>query len=724
MRKPWFVRRLSSGLCLVDCRRLEVSVVGTEGGHCRMQGESARDSAPLIQLSGVTRVYPSQGQTEVQGPTALTAASLRINAGEFVCVTGPSGSGKTTLMNIIGGLDRPTAGKYCIAGQDSTTFAVDELAQLRRETFGLVFQQYNLIESMTVQENVELPAIYAGLPRRLRNLRVREALSFVGLGDRHGHRPGQLSGGEQQRVAIARALINGARVILADEPTGALDTDQGEDVLRLLEQLSVRGRTVIVISHDPAVARRAQRRVELRDGRVVEDSGTSPMLSRAFEKPEASPVRLSRLASWLVALRIGVASLRGGHFAAILTICSISLGIWSVVALLGLLEGARRDAVATLERMGANRLSVAFRKGVPRLIHGFDGPVFEMRRLTLKLDDARAIEEQVGNVQAVVPSRREYLLAHVGERIAQVLVSATDDTEPRSSYQNLIWPIALGEYIAQYDSDSAAMVAVIGPRTRDSLFDPNVNPLGQHIEIKGLKFVVKGVLAAPPDLIRYERKVPKVVGGAPIGPPQGDQSLPLQVHIPFTTGIELLFQTNELTDLDVLAEDVSRIDETAAEIADTLARRHGPGRYDVYNEAQIVLAHKKLSGMYTAILATLGGISLWVGGIGVMSAALASVSQRRREIGIRMALGARRTDISKQFLVEAAVLTTVGGVCGTTLAIAGNPILSNLTSMPMGFSPWFVPLALGFAVAIGLIFGIAPAQRASRLDPVIALASV
>ena len=688
------------------------------------QSEGARNSAPLIELSGVTRVYPSQSETEAQGPIALSAASLRIDVGEFVCVTGPSGSGKTTLLNILGCLDQPTAGKYCIAGQDSTTFGVDELAQLRRETFGFVFQQYNLIDSMTVRENAELPAVYAGLPRRLRYSRVRDALSFVGLGDRHEHRPAQLSGGEQQRVAIARALINGARVILADEPTGSLDTEQGEDVLRLLEQLSIRGRTVIVISHDPAVARRTHRRVKLRDGRVVDDSGRSPVPTREFEIPEGSVARITWLVSWVAALRVGVASLRGRHFGAVLTVCSIALGIWSAVTLLALLEGARQDAVTTLERMGANRLSVAFKKGVPRLIRGFDGPVFEMRRLTLKLDDARAIAEQVANVGSVVPSRREYLPARVGERIAQVLVSARDDTEPRSSYQNLLWPIALGEYITQHDSDTAALVAVIGPRTRDSLFDPTVDPLGQYIEVNGLQFVVKGVLTAPPDHIRYERNMPKVRGGALIGPPQGDQSLPLQVHIPFSTGMELLFQTDELTELDVLVEDVSRIDETAGDIGDTMVRRHGLGRYEVYNEAQILLAHKKLSGIYATILGTLGGIALFVGGAGIMSAELASVNQRRREIGIRMAVGARRTDISKQFLVETAVLTTVGGTCGTILAIAGNPILSHLTSMPVGFSPWFVPLALGFSVVIGLIFGIAPAQRASRLDPVVTLASV
>ena len=667
--------------------------------------EAAAETAPLIELRGVERVHPAPAGGEAAA--ALAGVSLRIEAGEFVCVTGPSGSGKTTLLNVLGCLDRPTAGACRIAGRDAAALSADERARLRRETFGFVFQQYSLIESATARENVELPAAYAGLPRGERRRRARDLLGFVGLGGRLESRPAELSGGERQRVAVARALVNGARAILADEPTGALDAEQGGEVLDLLERLAAAGRAVVVVSHDAGVAARAGRRVALRDGRVVEDSG--PAAGGAFEPGERRRPAGAGMA-WLTALRGGLSALRGGRLRAALTVCSVALGIWSAAALLGLAEGARRDAVATLERMGANRL----------VLQPFYVVDLEVRRLTMTLADARAVAEQVGNVRSVVPLGADILPVRAGERAAEISVSARDDTEPRTTKQNLPWPVERGAYITQRDSDEAALVAVIGPRARNLLFDPVVDPVGESVEIKGLRFVVKGVLADRPPIAGEGESFSSDEALAE------QRGIPYQlpaIHVPFRTGFELLFGTDGINRLDVYVEDVSRIDETMGDIQDLMVRRHGPGRYVVVSEGRIVSARKELSGTYMAILGAVGGVALLAGGFGVLSAALASVAQRRREIGIRMAVGARPGDVSRQFLVETAVLATVGGALGVLLAVLGSPLLSRLASAPVAFAPWFVPAALGCAVAVGLAFGIVPARRAARLDPATALAS-
>ena len=659
----------------------------------------------LLELEGVSRTFVGEGvETE-----ALVDIDLAIGAGEFVCVTGASGSGKTTLMNIIGCLDRPSDGEYRLAGTEVARLDDDGLADLRRETFGFVFQNYNLLETLTARGNVELPGTYTASSSARRCERAEGLLHAFGMRERSDHMPGELSGGEQQRVAIARALMNGARVILADEPTGALDAEQGDQVLTLLDQLAGSGHTVIAISHDRRVAARAHRRVVLRDGLVVEDTGPRSATDVALE-PQAT--RRGGM-PWLTAVRGGLIAMRSGRLRATLTVFSVALGIWSVVALLGLVEGAHRDTLAAIERMGANRLSV----------WGREGTGTAMRGLPKTLEDSRAIAEQVANVRTVVPSMWRQLPVRAGsERLTHVLVRASGDTEPRTFVQNLVWPIEQGTFLNPRDNEGAAMVAVIGPAVRDQLF-ADVDPVGEHIEINGLNFVVKGVLSGRPRYVGEGVRFTTDPANSPPGLAYIIGTTDPNVLIPFTTGADVLFGTDELDRLDVIVEDVSRIEETASDIQDFMFRRHGRGGYFVENEAQRWVVHKKLKGMYAAIFATVAGVAFLVGGLGIVSVTLAAISQRRREIGIRMAVGARRRDISAQFLVETTVLTTIGGVCGVVLALVGTPLLSDLTASPVAFAPWFVPVALVCALAAGWVFGIIPARRAARLDPVVALAS-
>ncbi len=662
------------------------------------QNQQQAQAAPLIELAGVSRVFEHEGGERVR---ALDDVTLRIDAGEFVCVTGPSGSGKTTMMHIIGGLDRATSGECRLRGTDIAGLDDDGLAALRRESVGFVFQSYNLLEALTALDNVELPATYvAGASNRRK--RAGQLLRSFGLEERSAYRPAELSGGEQQRVAIARALMNGAEVILADEPTGALDTEQGGEVLALLEQLAEQGRTVIIVSHDRAVANRARRQIELRDGRVVEDSGTGP--ATGATRPSKPPARAGM--PWLSAVRGGLASLRGGRLRSALTIVSIALGIWLAGAVLSLVEGGRRDVMEAVERLGANRLSIG----------GYEIVGNNLRFLPKTPADARAIVEQIPNVDKVVVEMRQSLaLQFEGEHMEQVDVVATVLTEPRTSFDRMFWPLASGTYLDQRDQDSGVQVAVIGPTVREVLFADGVDPVGQHLHIGGVLFEVKGVFGPYP---RGDGEI-RFVSVTD----EGLKYFGTVVHVPFAAGRDVLFGTDELNTLDVLVRDVSRIDETAARVKDLMFRRHGVEGYSVESHALELEAYSKLSATQATIVGALSVVALLVGGLGVMSVTLTSVSQRRREIGIRRAMGARRRDILWQFLIENSVLTALGGACGVLLVFAGGPLLSDLASASVAYAAWFVPAGLACAIATGMVFALVPAQRGARLDPVVALSA-
>ncbi len=223
---------------------------------------------PLIVLRDIHKIYDT-GAIEVR---ALEAVSLEVAAGEYVAIMGPSGSGKSTLMNLIGCLDTPTSGSYRLKGREVATLGDDELARIRNREIGFIFQTFNLLPRLDGLGNVELPLVYSGLARRERHERARRALAAVGLAERAHHRPNEMSGGERQRVAIARALVNQPSILLADEPTGNLDSKTGAEIMALLERLHAEGHTVLLVTHDESLARRAQRILRLRDGRIVSDT--------------------------------------------------------------------------------------------------------------------------------------------------------------------------------------------------------------------------------------------------------------------------------------------------------------------------------------------------------------------------------------------------------------------------------------------------------------------
>jgi macrolide transport system ATP-binding/permease protein len=609
---------------------------------------------------------------------------------------GASGSGKSTLMNILGCLDRPTDGAYLFAGRDVSSFDADSLAWLRREAFGFVFQSYNLLPSATAEENVEIPAVYAGLGLQERRARAEALLTSLGLGDRLHHRPTQLSGGQQQRVSIARALMNGGKIILADEPTGALDSKSGREVMALLADLAAKGHTVILITHDASVAAHANRVVELRDGEIVKDSGR-PALPPSAAAIDLSHLDEARRRSPLLAgldesLHMAMRSLRANVFRTILTLLGIVIGVSSVVAMLAIGEGAKARVIEQIGSMGTNLLVI---RPQFRNARGNAGPP-----ATLTVQDAEAIRD-VPYVLSVMPDVTGNATVRYGAIDYQpedVIATTTDLPKTRS------WPVAQGAFFTQDDIDDYATVAVLGRTAYETLFPDGQEAIGQYILVKNVPFLVIGIMSSK---------------GATAGGDDADDV----IFVPLTTGMLKVFGQRFLRSVTIAVSDLSKMDAVQAQVEDRLRVRHsGAQDYRVRNMADLLETATTAQNTLTVLLAAVAAISLLVGGIGVMNIMLVSVTERTREIGIRMATGARQRDILQQFLSEALMVSALGGIVGLIIGVAAGYVIQAFGT-PIVFTATPMLLAFACAAATGLIFGYAPARKAARLDPVVALAN-
>ena len=644
---------------------------------------------PLIVLENVTKTF-HRGALAV---SVLHGVSLVIRRGEYVAIMGASGSGKTTMMNLIGCLDRPSGGRYRFAGKDVAGLDRDQLSLLRRDAFGFIFQQYNLLANASAEENVEVPAIYAGLRKADRLARARGILAQLGLGERLDHRPSQMSGGEQQRVSVARALMNGGAVILADEPTGALDSKSGREVLAILRQLHGEGHTVILITHDQKVAAEAGRVVALADGRVVSDTGGEepiPPLSQTASF-EAFPERATgALADVSEAVKMALRSLRANLFRSLLTLLGIVIGVGSVVAMLAIGDGAKQEVLTRIEALGTNLLLI--RPGAPN-VRGGGGVI-----ATLTSDDALEIA-QLDNVRAAVPEIGGGITVRFGN--ADYLTSATATSEKYPIARD--WPMASGIFFGAEEVKSYVPVATLGRTVVANLFPPGFDPIGAYVLINNIPFQVIGTMAAK--------------GATPFGTDMDDV-----VFVPLTTGSLRLFGIRHLRAIVVQVEGVTAIEETQDRIHALLFARHRVVDFQIRNMAAILETAAQTQTTLTILLGSIAAISLLVGGIGVMNIMLVSVTERTREIGIRMATGARAWNIMLQFITEAVVVCAVGGLLGVAGGLAtaltvesfGRPIVLSLPP---------VLLAFGCAFATGLVFGFMPARKAANLDPVVALSA-
>ncbi|RYG62299.1 MAG: MacB family efflux pump subunit [Alphaproteobacteria bacterium] len=646
---------------------------------------AGKDAMPLISLQSIGRHYQS-GESVIK---ALDGIDLEIRAGEFVAIMGQSGSGKSTLMNILGCLDKASVGTYQIKGKDVSGFEGDELATLRRETFGFVFQRYNLLSTASAAENVEIPAMYAGLAKDERTQRAKQLLTKLGIGSRDGHRPNQLSGGQQQRVAIARALMNNPPVILADEPTGALDSASGKEVMQLLKDLHAEGRTVILITHDADVAAHARRQIVIRDGRIVEDSGfekspTTPLVDSV--QKEARDAGLPEVGE---AVNTALRSLRVNMFRTALTLLGIVIGVASVVTMLAVGNGSKDRVVSQISAMGTNMLSV--RPGAPGVRSSGDNA-------SLLVSDGEALEN-LPNVRVVMPERSSRQTLRYGNSDYQSSISGVNESLPVTRD----WTMARGSFFTERDVQGYAPVIVLGQTVATSLFGTLVDPIGEKVLVKNIPFEVVGVLAAK--------------GANIMGSDQDDVA-----YIPISTGLVRLFGGNFVNGLNVMIEDVAKIEATQDDINKVLIERHRKEDFSIRNTASLLDMVNETQGTLTILLGTVAAISLLVGGIGVMNIMLVSVTERTREIGVRMAVGARRGDILIQFVTEAAVVGVLGGVLGVSVGIA-LAMMIKLFGVPITFTMAPPLLAFGCALATGLVFGIVPARKAAGLDPVAALST-
>ena len=648
---------------------------------------------PVIELRGITRTFVTGGGVEVK---ALRGVDLTIHMGEFVAIVGQSGSGKSTMMNILGCLDKASSGTYLFAGRDIRDFDDDDLAWLRREAFGFVFQSYNLLPHSTALENVEIPAVYAGYSAAQRQLRAEALLTSLGLGDRMDHRPSQLSGGQQQRVSIARALMNGGNIILADEPTGALDSQSGTEVLALLKNLARQGHTVIIITHDPAVAEQADRVIEFRDGQVIADRSSSAKVAGDNGNNRILDLFLNRrlsssLSGISEAIRMAMRSLTSNIFRTFLTLLGIVIGVASVVAMLAIGEGAQREIVDRISSIGTNMLTLQ-----PARVPGQRGP----SPSTLTFDDADAIMESVPNLIGTLPEIQGNYTVRYGRQDYQTTVTANAESMPliRS------WPLARGVYFTREDSDTYAAVAVLGATVADEMFPDGSDPLGEYILIRNVPFQIIGVLT---------RK-----GGSGFGGSDQDDA----VFVPLKTGALRLFGQQFARSIAVAVDDISLISQTERDLTEFMTVRHGTQDFRVFNSAELLETVSASQATFTILLGSVAAISLLVGGIGVMNIMLVSVTERTREIGIRMATGARQSDILSQFLSEAIVVSAIGGLIGVALGVGTGLVLRRF-AIPIEFTTTPMVLAFCCAAATGLIFGFTPARKAARLDPVVALAN-
>ena len=646
----------------------------------------------MIELRDIHKTY-RMGETRV---SALRGVSLAIEPGEFVAITGPSGSGKSTLMHVIGLLDVPESGSYRLLGRETAHLLEDELAVLRREAIGFVFQQFNLLPRVTASENVAMPLLYSR--HELDLARAEKLLAQVGLADRVRHKSNELSGGQQQRVAIARALINEPRIILADEPTGNLDTASQQEIMEVFKLLNRQGITVVIVTHEEEIARETRRRIRMRDGVIQSDDRTGPV-SRAVPVStppdrEAGRWRFQEIGEHL---HQGLRALASNKVRTGLSMLGILIGVAAVVTMLALGKGAQKAIETQLASLGSNLL--VLRRGAVR-IGGVAQSAGETTRLTI--DDVVAIKERIAGVKRASPSVRGRARVTHGNRNwnTQILGTGPDYEHMRAAQPQL------GRFFTAAEDKRRARVAVIGLTVVRELFGDQ-NPLGEYIKLNRINFQIIGILPEK---------------GADAWHDQDDI-----VVIPVQTAMYRLLGKSYVDYIDIEAVGPEQLPSLTEEAKQLMATRHRvppmqrQDAYEVRNLADIQATLTESSETMSILLASIAAISLLVGGIGIMNIMLVSVTERTREIGLRKAVGARRCVILSQFLAETLVVSLIGGLAGIALGWILTTLMSSLAGWTASVSLDAVLLAFVFSAGIGILFGIYPARKAAALHPIDAL---
>ena len=671
----------------------------------------------LLTLEGVERCFVS-GEQEV---AVLKSLWLTIHAGEMVAIVGASGSGKSTLMNILGCLDRPTRGDYRISGRSTRELGDDELAALRRHHFGFIFQRYHLLPHLDALANVEIPAVYAGLDKEARAQRASALLTRLGLADRQSHRPGQLSGGQQQRVSIARALMNGGQVILADEPTGALDSRSGQEVMAILKELHAMGHTVILVTHDKQVAAHAQRIIELKDGEIIADGPSDSYgsvdgcsvarasvdgSSGAYTGPQVGERKTfgaaldhsgtlvgrwqARRSQFLEAFKMAWIAMTSHRMRTLLTMLGIIIGIMAVVSVVALGQGAQQKVLSDISSMGTNTIDI------------YPGKDWGDERAaavqTLVPADLEALRQQI-YTDSVTPS----LSANQTLRLGNIAASGSISGVGEQYFRVRGYELAQGRLFSEEDVRHLAQVVVIDENSRKKFFANGEDPLGKVLLLGSLPCRIIGVTAKKE---------------SPFG-----NSDSLNVWIPYTSAMSRLLGQSYFSSVTLRVKEGMSNAIAEQGITKLLTQRHGSKDFYTNSSDSILKTMQKTTATLALLISAIAVISLIVGGIGVMNIMLVSVTERTQEIGIRMAVGARQSDILQQFLIEAVLVCLLGGAIGVGLSFGVSALFSLFVqAISMLFSWQSIAAAVICSSLIGILFGYLPARNAARLDPVEALA--
>ncbi len=622
----------------------------------------------------------------------LKNVSLSIEKGEFVAIIGQSGSGKTSLLNIIGTLDMPSSGSYIFENYEVTKLNSDEKARLRREKIGFVFQRYNLLSLLSADRNVSLPAVYAGKSIHERSQKAKELLENLELVHKLNSKPNELSGGQQQRVCIARALMNGGELILADEPTGALDSKSGIMVLEILQKLNAQGHTIILVTHDPKIAAQAKRIIEIKDGEILSDTKDGNFNPKIILKAMPKEKKTFNLFKNQIfeCFKIAYSSILAHKLRSILTMLGIIIGVASVVCVVALGLGSQAKVLESIAGLGTNTIEIYPGRGFGDLRSGRTRLNFsDLQTLrTLEYLDAVDAHSSTSGIAT-------YTNISLNARVEGVGVN-------NFAIEGL--RVDAGRILNNDDVENSSNVAILDFNAKKNLFPnvPSKSILGRVVIFNSQPFKIIGVL-------------------------QKDTNKPIEdsvvrLYIPYTTLMNKLTGDRNLREIIVKVKD--EVSSTLAEnaIIRVLEIKRGQKDFFTFNSdtfKQAITANKRTTTILTACVAV---IALIVGGIGVMNIMLVSVSERTREIGIRMAIGARREDIRMQFLIEAVMVCTMGAVLGVLLSVLVIFSFNTLsTDFPMILNVYSVLLGLLSSVLIGVIFGFFPARNAANLNPISAL---
>ena len=661
-----------------------------------MDQNNNQKKQPLLEVRDLIREFPA-GESTIQ---ILKRINLEIFAGELVAIVGQSGSGKSTLMNILGCLDKPTSGSYKVSGRETGQLEPDELAQLRREYFGFIFQRYHLLGDLNAAGNVEVPAIYAGLDPEERQKRSHELLSELGLSDKTQNRPSQLSGGQQQRVSIARALMNGGDVILADEPTGALDKNSGVEVMRILRELNAKGHTIILVTHDMNVAKNATRIIEISDGNIISDQPNVPEVQVAEDHSfDANTNKVQKKSStfratldrFSEAFNMALLAMNAHRMRTFLTMLGIIIGIASVVSVVALGNGSQKQILENISSLGTNTITVYQGRGF-----GDNSKTAQVK--TLIPADAEALSEQP-YVDGVSPSVSSSVTGRFKDTEASISVNGVG--EDFFYVKGLTFQS--GQAFDKQSVTERAQDVVIDSNTKNTFFADGTNPVGQVILLGNLPSRIIGVTDAQKSMM--------------------GNSDSLNVYLPYSTVMSRMLGQSNVRNIIVRVKDEypSAIAENA--ILTLLEQRHGAQDVFTQNSDSIRETIEQTTQTMTLLVSAIAVISLIVGGIGVMNIMLVSVTERTQEIGVRMAVGARQSDILQQFLIEAILVCILGGILGVLLSLGIGQVIGHFAkgTFQMAYSTTSIIAAFVCSTIIGVVFGFIPARNAAQLDPVDAL---